>query len=93
MPVSPRFLAAACSWQRFPGLAPVRASGQDGEPCAHVQPFLEHQDPVVATRAAVTVLVVACEVLASFIGEKLTRLLLHETWPDEFDGNSTESTT
>jgi hypothetical protein len=79
--------------QRFPGLAPVRASGQDGEPCAHVQPFLEHQDPVVATRAAVTVLVVACEVLASFIGEKLTRLLLHETWPDEFDGNSTESTT
>jgi hypothetical protein len=24
-------------------------------------------------------------VLASFIGETLTRLLLHETWPDHFD--------
>jgi hypothetical protein len=79
--------------RRFPVLAPARASGQDGEPCTHVQHFLEHQDPVVVTRAAVTVLVVACEVLASFIGETLTRLLLHETWPDEFDGNSTETTT
>jgi hypothetical protein len=79
--------------QRFPGLAPVRASGLDGEPFSHVQHFLEHQDPVVAIRAAVTVLGVACEVLATFIGEKLTRLLLHETWPDEFDGNATESTT
>jgi hypothetical protein len=39
------------------------------------------------------VLVVACEVLASFIGETLTRLLLHETWPDEFEGNPTETTT
>ena len=79
--------------RRFPGLASARASGQDGEPCTHVQHFLEHQDPVVATKAAVTVLVVACEVLASFIGETLTRLLLHETWPDEFDGRPTETTT
>jgi hypothetical protein len=79
--------------RRFPVLAPARASAQDGEPCTHVQHFLAHQDPVVATRAAVTVLVVACEVLASFIGETLTRLLLHETWPDEFDGNATETTT
>jgi len=78
---------------RFPGLALARASGRDGEPCTHVQHFLEHQDPVVATKAAVTVLVVACEVLASFIGEPLTRLLLHETWPDEFDGHPTETTT
>jgi hypothetical protein len=79
--------------RRFPVLAPARASGQDGEPCTHVQHFLEHQDPVVVTRAAVTVLVVACEVLASFIGETLTRLLLHETWPDEFEGHPTETTT
>ena len=79
--------------RRFPGLAPARASGQDGEPCTHVQHFLEHQDPVVATKAAVTVLAMACEVLASFIGEALTRLLLHETWPDEFDGHPTETTT
>ena len=79
--------------RRFPGLAPALAAGQDGEPFTHIQHFLEHQDPVVAIRAAVTVLGVACEVLATFIGEKLTRLLLHETWPDEFDGNATESTT
>jgi hypothetical protein len=71
--------------RRFPGLAPSRASGQDGEPFTHVQHFLEHQDPVVATRAAVTVLAFASEVLASFIGETLTRLLLHETWPEHFD--------
>jgi hypothetical protein len=79
--------------RRFPGLAPARATRQNGEPFRHVQHFLEHQDPVVATSAAVMVLGVGCEVLASFIGEKLTRLLLHETWPDEFDGNSTETTT
>jgi hypothetical protein len=82
--------------RRFPGLAPARASGQDGERFTHVQHFqhfLEHQDQVVATRAAVTVLAGASEVLASFIGETLTRLLLHETWPDEFDGNPTETTT
>jgi hypothetical protein len=79
--------------RQFPGLAPARASGQDGEPFTHVQHFLEHQDPVVATRAAVTVLAGASEVLASFIGDTLTRLLLHETWPDEFDGNPTETTT
>jgi len=44
-------------------------------------------------RAAVTVLALACEVLASFIGETLTRLLLHETWPDHFDRITTEPTT
>ena len=71
--------------RRFPGLAPALAAGQDGEPFTHIQHFLEHQDPVVAIRAAVTVLAVASEVLASFIGETLTRLLLHETWPDQFD--------
>ena len=78
---------------RFPGLAPPRASGQDSEPLTHVHHFLEHQDPVVATRAAVTVLAVASEVLASFIGETLTRLLLHETWPDQFDRITPEPTT
>jgi hypothetical protein len=69
--------------RRFPGLAPAR-SGKDGEPFTHVQHFLERQDPVVAAKAAVTVLALASEVLASFIGEPLTRLLLHETWPDQF---------
>jgi hypothetical protein len=79
--------------RRFPGLAPALAAGQDGEPFTHIQHFLEHQDPVVAIRAAVTVLAVASEVLASFIGETLTRLLLHETWPDHFDRIATEPTT
>jgi hypothetical protein len=79
--------------RRFPGLAPARTSGQYGEPFTHVQHFLERQDPVVATGAAVTVLALASEVLASFIGETLTRLLLHETWPDQFDRITPESTT
>jgi len=79
--------------RRFPGLAPARASGHYNEPFTHVQNFLEHQDPVVATRAAVTVLALACEVLASFIGETLTRLLLHETWADQFDRITPEPTT
>jgi hypothetical protein len=79
--------------RRFPGLAPARASGQDREPFTHVHHFLEHQDPVVATTAAITVLAFASEVLASFIGETLTRLLLHETWPDEFDRIPPEPTT
>ena len=79
--------------RRFPGLAPALAAGQDGEPFTHIQHFLEHQDPVVAIRAAVTVLAVASEVLASFIGETLTRLLLHETWPYHFDRIATEPTT
>jgi len=78
---------------KFPGVAPAPASGQDGEPGTQVQHFLEHQDPAVVTRAAVTVLVAACEVLASFIGEKLTRLLLHETWPDAFDSIPAETAT
>ena len=79
--------------RRFPGLAPARAFRQDGEPFTHVQHFLEQQDPVVATRAAVTVLALASEVLASFIGETLTRLLLHEAWPDQFDRIPPEPTT
>jgi hypothetical protein len=79
--------------RRFPGLAAARAPGQDGEPFTHVQHFLEHQDSGVATTAAVTVLAVASEVLASFIGETLTRLLLHETWPDQFDRIPQEPTT
>jgi hypothetical protein len=81
--------------RRFPRFAPPppRGSGQDGDPFTHVQHFLEHQDPVVAIRAAVTVLAIASEVLASFIGETLTRLLLHETWPDQFDRIPPEPTT
>lgn len=79
--------------RRFPGFAPARSSGQDGDPFTHVQHFLEHQDPIVAISAAVAVLTLASEVLASFIGESLTRLLLHETWPDQFDRITPEPTT
>jgi len=71
--------------RRFPGFQPARSSGQDGDPFTHVQHFLERQDPVIAIGAAVTVLAFASEVLASFIGESLTHLLLRETWPDQFD--------
>jgi hypothetical protein len=78
--------------RRFPGLAPASASGQ-GEPLTDVQHFLERQDPVVAAKAAVTVLALASEVLASFIGKPLTRLLLHETWPDQFDRMTPEPAT
>ena len=77
--------------RQFPGLAPALAS--DGDPFTHVQHFLEHQDRVIAIRAAVTVFVLASEVLASFIGEALTRLLLHETWPAQFDRIPPEPTT
>ena len=79
--------------RQFPGFLPPRSSGQDGDPFAHVQHFLERQDPVVAIGAAVTVLAFASEVLASFIWESLTRLLLHETWPDQFDRIRPEPTT
>jgi len=79
--------------RRFPGFPPARSSGQDGDPFTHVQHFLERQDPVVAIGAAVTVLASASEVLASFIGESLTHLLLHETWPDLFDRIRPEPTT
>ena len=97
MVVSPPSMVAACSWQsgdfRGSRRPPPRGSGQDEDPFTHVQHFLEHQDPVVAIRAAVTVLAIASEVLASFIGETLTRLLLHETWPDQFDRIPPEPTT
>ena len=79
--------------RRYPGFLPARSSGQDDDPFTHVQHFLERQDPVIAIGAAVTLLAFASEVLASFIGESLTHLLLHETWPDQFDRIRPEPTT
>ena len=79
--------------RRFPGFQQARSSGQDSDPFTHVQHFLERQEPVVAIGAAVTVLALATEALASFIGESLTYLLLHETWPDQFDRIRPEPTT
>ena len=79
--------------RQFPALAPVRPSDQDARPFALLQPFLEQQEPAVATEAAVAVLATASELLASFIGESLTTRLLREAWPDDFAGDTTEETT
>ena len=78
--------------RRFPGLALIRASDPRETPFAHLQRSLEPQEPAVATEAAVAVLATAGELLASFIGESLTTRLLHEAWPDDFAGDTTEET-
>jgi hypothetical protein len=77
---------------RFPGVAPIQASDQPEAPVAHLQRFLERQEPAVATEAAVAVLATAGELLALFIGESLTTRLLCEAWPDDFAGDITEET-
>lgn len=79
--------------QQFPSVPPLRPSGQDDAPFTRVQVSLEQQDPVVATKAAVTVLTTAGDLLAAFIGESLTTRLLREAWPDDFTGDTTEETT
>lgn len=60
---------------------------------AKLRRTLAHQDPHVATEAAIVVLVTIAELLASFIGTSLTIRLLHVCWPDEFaiDGGSRRS--
>ena len=78
--------------KRFPGLAPIGASDQRAAPFAHLQRFLEQQEPAVATEAAIAVLATAGELLGLFIGERLATRLLSEAWPDEFAGNTTEET-
>jgi predicted kinase len=74
------------------GLASVRASPQGDTPFALLQLFLEQQEPAAATEKAVAVLATASELVASFIGERLTTSLLREAWPDDFAGNITEET-
>jgi hypothetical protein len=73
--------------QQFPSVAPLRSS-EDDTPFTRVQASLERQEAVVATKAAVTVLTTAGELLASFIGETLTTRLLREAWPDDFAGDN-----
>jgi hypothetical protein len=70
--------------QQFPSVAPLRSS-EDDTPFTRVQAFLERQEAVAATKAAVAVLTIASGLLASFIGEHLTTRLLHEAWPDACD--------
>jgi hypothetical protein len=78
--------------RNVPGLAPVRASAQGDAPFAFLQLSLEAQEPAAATEAAVAVIATASELLASFIGERLTTSLLREAWPDYFAGDTTEET-
>jgi hypothetical protein len=78
--------------RNVPGLAPVRASAQGDAPFAFLQLSLEAQEPAAATEAAVAVIATASELLASFIGERLTTSLLREAWPDDFAGDTTEET-
>jgi|EndMetStandDraft_3_1072993.scaffolds.fasta_scaffold03646_5 hypothetical protein len=78
--------------QNVPGLAPVRGSAQGDAPFALLQLSLEGQEPAAATEAAVAVLATASELLALFIGERLTTSLLREAWPDDFAGDNTEET-
>jgi hypothetical protein len=79
--------------RQFPGLAPARAANQGEGPFAHLQTFLEHQEPAVAMEAAVAVLTTVFGLLASFVGESLTARLLRDAWPDDFAGETTEETT
>jgi hypothetical protein len=65
----------------FPCYTEVRVAEQDGLLNA-VGACLRKQSPDVAWDASVAVLTAYIELLATFIGERLTRQLLHEAWPD-----------
>lgn len=90
-------VAAICSrslhlaQRSVPGLAPASADGD--APFAHLQLALEQQEPAGATEAAVAVLATASELLALFIGERLTTRLLCEAWPDDFADTTEETAT
>jgi hypothetical protein len=71
--------------RQFPSLASLPASDHQWDgPLNRVQAFVEQHEPAVATNAAVTVLTLAGELLATLIGETLTTGLLHEAWSDDF---------
>ena len=78
--------------RKVPGLAPIRASAQGDAPFALLQLSLEQQEPAAATEAAVALLATVSELLALFIGESLTAILLRDAWPDDFAGDITEET-
>lgn len=78
--------------RNFGGLASARASAQGESRFTLLQRFLEQQEPAAATEAAVAVLATSSELLASFIGEGLTTILLREAWPEDFAGDTAEET-
>ena len=83
------------SRRHVPELAPPRASNKSDKrdaPFVLLEAFLEQQEPAPATEAAVAVLAMAGELLASFIGEGLTTRLLREAWPDDFAADDAEET-
>jgi hypothetical protein len=78
--------------RRLPGLAPIRGPDEAQEPIARAQRFLERQESATATEAAIVVFMIVCELLESFIGSTLTTGHLHDVWPDDFGGDTTEET-
>jgi hypothetical protein len=78
--------------QQLAGLAPVQVSKRDNGPFTLAQHFLEHQEPAVAAEAAVALLTTVTELLASFIGDRLTVGLLRQAWPHDFADDTTEET-
>ena len=83
------------SRRNVPELEPPRASDKSDKwaaPFVLLEKFLEKQKPAPATEAAVAVLAMAGELLASFIGEGLTTRLFREAWPDDFAADDAEET-
>ena len=86
------------SRRNVPELAPPRASNKPDKsdkwdaPFVLLEAYLRQQEPARVTEAAVAVLAMAGELLASFIGEGLTTRLLREAWPDDFAADDAEET-
>jgi hypothetical protein len=86
------------SRRNVPELAPDRASNKPDQsnkwdaPFLLLEAFLAQQEPAAAADAAVAVLAMAGELLASFIGEGLTTRLLREAWPDDFAADDAQET-
>lgn len=76
--------------RRFPWLASVRTSGHGDESWSSLQQAMAQQEPSVAVEAAIAVFATVGDLLASFIGESLTRGLLRQAWPDDFAGETSQ---
>jgi hypothetical protein len=65
---------------------------QGGGPLTQVRLWLERQDPSLAVDAAAAMLATFAGLLATFIGEPMTRRLLRKAWPDGFSDTRSEET-
>jgi len=74
-------------------LAHVPATHHGSSLPAILQQALEQHEAAVATEGAVTVLATASELMASLIGEELTRRLLRQAWPEDLADDTTEERT